>query len=147
MDLMTSKCGTLTTRSISDQTTLDSIGTEINSLLMPSPAFYPTNAFVATWFQVCAFSSAITGTVSFQILVSTDGDRTFLTLNYDVLEFSPYGVYYQYIDDLNNQVQVALPSSPQYSSNVNVNGKWIYFLTNGKNSYKDEGQNILILFF
>lgn len=147
MDLMTSKCGTLTTRSISDQTTLDSIGTEINSLLMPSPAFYPTNAFVATWFQVCAFSSAITGTVSFQILVSTDGDRTFLTLNYDVLEFSPYGVYYQYIDDLNNLVQVALPSSPQYSSNVNVNGKWIYFLTNGKNSYKDEGQNILILFF
>lgn len=131
MDLMTSKCGTLTTRSISDQITLDSIGSEINSLLVPSPPFYPTNAFVATWFQVCAYSYTITGTVTFQILISTDGDRTFLTLNYDVLQYSAYNINYQYIDYLNNLVQVFLPATPQYSSNVNVNGKWIYFLSNG----------------
>lgn len=131
VDLLTDRCGSLTTRSVSDQTVLNTIGSEINTLATPSPAFQPTNAFVATWNQVCAYDDIINGTVSFQIVISTDGDRAFLTLNYDLIEFSSYGVFYQYIDYNNTLVSTTLPSSPEASSNVNVNGKWIYFLSNG----------------
>lgn len=131
VDLLTERCGSLTTRSVSDQTILNTIGAEINSLAVPSPTFQPTNAFVATWNQVCAYDQYTNGTVSFQIVISTDGDRTFLTLNYDLIEFSSDGVFYQFINYANSLVSITLPSSPESSSNVNVNGKWIYFFSNG----------------
>ena len=131
-DLMTSNCGNITTRSINDSLTLNSIGAEINSLLAPITTFTPKNAFVATWFQVCAYNQSIIGTVTFQILISTDGQRTFLTLNYGNLDYGAfdYGIFYQYLDSNSNFVGNSLPPSPRLSSNVNVNGKWIYSLTN-----------------
>lgn len=131
VDLLTDRCGSLSTRSVSDQAVLNTIGTEINTLATPSAAFQPTIAFVATWNQVCAYDYYTNGTVSFQIVISTDGDRAFLTLNYDLIEFSSYGVFYQYIDYNNTLVKTTLPLSPEASSNVNVSGKWIYFLSNG----------------
>ena len=131
-DLMTSNCGNLTTRSINDSLTLNSIGAEINSLLAPINTFIPKNAFVATWFQVSAYNQSIIGTVTFQILISTDGQRTFLTLNYGNLDFAAYdyNIFYQYMDSNSFFVGNSLPTSPQLSSNVNVNGKWIYSLSN-----------------
>ena len=135
VDLMTSKCGSLLTRSVFNQTTLNLIGAEINTLLVPSPPFYPKNAFVATWLQVCAYNETNSGTVSFQILISTDGNRTFLTLNYDQLEFNANQINFQYINSFSNVVQTPLPNSPQKFSNVNVTGKWIFFLSDGNFLY------------
>lgn len=136
-DLYTTRCGELLTRSISDKPTLTTIGTEINSLLNPSPAFNPTNAFATTWLQVCNYDQAINGTVTFQILISTDGNRSYLIINYDLLEFpSSYGYFYQYID-LNSNLNVTSIPNPQLS-NVNVNGKWLFILPDGtffKNLY------------
>ena len=137
-DLDTSKCGNLLARSISDKPTLTTVGTEINTLLSPtSPAFNPTNAFVATWLQVCNYDQAINGTVTFQILISTDGTRSYLTIKYDVLDFpSSYGHFYQYLDSNSNLITTSIPD-PQLS-NVNVNGKWFFILPDGtfiKNLY------------
>ena len=131
-DLATSNCGSLTTRSINDSVTLNSIGAEINSLLAPITPFTPKNAFVATWFEVCAYNQSVVGTVTFQILISTDGQRTFLTLNYGILDYAAfdYNIFYQYLDSGAYYVGNSLPPSPQLSSNVNVNGKWIYSLSN-----------------
>ena len=136
MDLKTLRCGTMSTRTIADSLTLNSIGAEINSLLKPYPAFNPTNAFVVTWNQVCAcyHCSSILSTVTFQILISTNGQQTFLTLNYGNLDFAPYanGIFYQYVNSNNVLVQTVLAStSLQYSSNVGLSGKWIYPWFNG----------------
>lgn len=136
-DLMTKRCGSIYIRLISDVSTLNIIGNEISNLLYNSSnstlTFKPTNAFVATWYQVCSFHNSINGTVSFQLIISTDGKQTFLTLNYDILEFpAEFGSFFQYLDPNHNlkKTQIA-PSGPQNSSNVNVNGKWIYHLSDG----------------
>ena len=136
-DLMTKRCGSLYIRLISDVSTLNIIGNEISSLLYNSSnstfTFKPTNALVATWYQVCSYHNSINGTVSFQLIISTDGRQTFLTINYDVLEFpAEFGSFFQYLDSNNNwkKTQIA-PSGLQNLSNVNVNGKWIYHLSDG----------------
>lgn len=132
-DLATSTCGTLWYRSITDSTTLTKISSQINSYYAPVTSFTATNAFVATWDHICRLSSpGLYGT--FQIIIATDGVQHYLMINYGTLDYSCYasGSFYQYIDANNVVVKNLLPTTPQSSSNVNFNGKWIYPSCSGK---------------
>ena len=89
----------------------------------------PSNAFIVTWDNVPS-SLAITKSypnASFQIILSTDGSNSFLTINYGSLGFNAsFGYYFQYGSNKTNI------TNPEYSSNVGVKGKWIYNIGNLK---------------
>ena len=123
-DLTTVNTGNIYYRLISDAQSLNQIGLEISSL-KNGVNFMPTNAFIVTWDTVPSFLSAIfSGYVSFQIILSTDGLNSFLTINYGSLGFwAFYGYYFQY-----GYTTISI-NNPELSSNVGVNGKWIYNLS------------------
>ena len=87
----------------------------------------PSNALIVTWDSVAPCSSSISGFASFQAILSTDGSNSFLTINYGTLDFrATYGYYFQY-----EYTRVIISrTNPEFSSNVGVNGKWIYHLSN-----------------
>ena len=142
-DLSTVSNGSIYYRITNNASILNQIGLEISSL-KNGVHFTPTNAFIVTWDTVAAFSWPINGYVSFQIILSTDGSNSFLTTNYGAIVFSPSNGYsfqcgpdcYTYISNTN----------PEYSSNVGVDGKWIYNISNSKFKYKIRAYNFLIIF-
>ena len=89
--------------------------------------FMPSNALIVTWDSVAPYSSSISGFASFQAILSTDGSHSFVTINYGTLDFrATYGYYFQF-----EYTQVIISrTNPEFSSNVGVNGKWIYHLSN-----------------
>lgn len=122
-DLYSAAGGDITYKSygLNDIATLNIIGTEINQLLNAN--FIPNNLFVITFDAVKAFS--VSGTVSFQIILSTDSIKSYLTVNYGHLDFyCDLTPYYQYV--INNVLGQNSFSCSATSSNVNVNGKWVY---------------------
>ena len=127
-DLYTVRGGNISYRSINDTVTLNFIGNEITTLLGLSFSFIPSNAFVITYDSVTAWSPTIDGNVTFQILISTDGIYSFLTVNFGDLLFGPTtSPFYQYV---NNTIFIGKKTFPCSSSqsNVNQNGTFIYQL-------------------
>ena len=114
-------------RTINDSQTLNQIGTDISS---PKNGvhFMPTNAFVVTWGS-SASSSTKQNTpvpVSFQIVLSTNGSNSFLTINYGPLEINASDGYYFECGSYSGCYTTISSGNPEFSSNVDVNGKWIY---------------------
>jgi hypothetical protein len=74
---------------------------------------------------------------TFQIIIATNGSQQFFMINYGTLNYVSYanGSFYQYIDANGNIVKSLLPTTPQLSSNVNFNGKWIFSTSSGKLIY------------
>ena len=92
-------------------------------------SFRPTNAFIVTWDTIAPFSPSITGYVSFQIIILTDGSSSFLIMNYGSLGFTVLnGYYFQYGSFTSGNYTAVNSTDPTTSSNVGVNGKWIYRL-------------------
>ena len=121
-DLDTTKSGAIYYRLINDSQSLKQIGQEINpSKYSNTVDFMPSNALIVTWDSVAPFNNSISGVASFQVILSTDGSNSFLTINYGSLGFSAYyGYFFQY-----GSTKFTL-TNPKYSSNVGVNGKWIF---------------------
>lgn len=128
-DLITTSTGSIYYRTINDSQSLNAIGQEINSLKYSNKTnFMPTNAFIVTWDAVPPYSSSSPANTfaSFQLIISTDGSNSFLTLNYGPLDFvASNGYFFQYGSN-----KIISITNPQFSSNVGVNGKWIYNLSN-----------------
>ncbi|XP_077312589.1 uncharacterized protein LOC143933542 isoform X4 [Lithobates pipiens] len=98
--------------------------------------------FVATWHQVVYYGSSTNKVNTFQAVLTTDGNQTFLLYNYDDIQWpsiSSYG-YYQHgplaLAGLNSGYDTGyytLPGSLTLSvanlsstSNVNVTGRWAF---------------------
>ena len=136
-DFLSSSGGHIYYRLITDVTIITTIGTEISSSL--STPFAPNNAFVFTWKAVKPFAS-ISGTGSFQIIFSTDGTLSYMTLYYTSCMPSdgransvglPYSTFeYQ---NANNVLIRNDFSNPCTSSNINQNGIWIFPFFLGSN--------------
>ena len=128
-DLSTIYTGNIYYRLISDAQSLNQIGVEISSLYyLNTVNFIPTNAFIVTWDSVPYYTyyGSANPSVSFQIILSTDGSNSFLTVNYGSLGFSASdGHYFQYGA---YKTTISL-NNPMFSSNVGINGKWIYHLS------------------
>ena len=88
---------------------------------------------MATWDHICRLGTA-GSYATFQVVITTDGSQYYFIMNYGALDFLSYasGSFYQYIDANNAVVKNLLPTTPQSSSNVNINGKWIYPSCSGK---------------
>ena len=137
-DLSTISNGSIYYRLTNNATILNQIGLEISSL-KNVVNFAPTNALIVTWDKVAAFSWPINGYVSFQIILSTDGSNSFLTINYGSVEFSPSNGYsFQCGPDCYTSIS---NTNPEYSSNVGVNGKWIYNISNSKLKNKNKSNH------
>ena len=125
-DLSTSKKGNIYYRLINNSQTLNQIGLEISSLYyLNKTSFVPTNAFIVTWDAVPPYSSSPANTfASFQLIISTDGSNSFLTINYGSLgQSADNGYKFQYGSYKSTTIS---SSNPEYSSNVGVSGKWIF---------------------
>ena len=126
-DLDTTKNGTIYYRTINDLPTLGQIGHEINSLKYSNKTiFKPANAFIVTWETVAPYDTSKSGYVSFQIILSTDGSNSFLTINYGSLGFHASDGYYFQCGSYSGCYTTISGSNPELSSNVAMKGKWIY---------------------
>lgn len=129
LDTTSTYNGNIYYRSTNDSQILNQIELEINSY------FLPMNAFIVTWERVApSFSWFFTpnGYVSFQIVISTDGSNSFLTINYGTLNFSASGGYYFQCGSFSACYTGISNTNPELSSNVGVNGKWIFNISNYK---------------
>ena len=129
-DLSTMSKGNIYYRLINESPTLSQIGLEISSLYyLNTINFIPTNAFIVTWDSVPSYGSSYSGYVSFQIILSTDGSNSYLTINYGSLGFSASkGYSFQYGSGSYDETIIST-SNPELSSNVGVSGKRIYHLS------------------
>jgi hypothetical protein len=130
-DISTRVNGNVYYRLINDTQTLNQIGLEISSLYyLNTLNFIPSNAFIVTWDTIAAYDLLISGYVSFQIILSNDNSKSFLTVNYGTLDFTASdGYYFQYGYYYPGFYTTIGNSNPDFSSNVNVNGKYIYHLS------------------
>ena len=132
-DFKSSSGGNIYYRRITDAATLTAIAAEISSSLSVSAtSFTPNNAFVFTWNAVKPFA-AISGTGSFQIIFSTDGTDSYMTLYYTGClpsdgRANSVGLPYSTFEYLNANNLLARNdfSNPCTSSNINQNGIWIF---------------------
>ena len=135
-DLTTIYNGSIYYRLTNNASTLNQIGQEINSLKYSNTVYFmPTNALIITWDSVPYYTyyGSANVYVSFQLIISTDGSNSFLTINYGPLGFNASGgYYYQYGYSLYSLYITFSSSNPELSSNVGVNGKWIYNISNSK---------------
>ena len=129
MDIITSSGGDVFYRSINQSSSdLITIQSEINQLLQTN--FIAKNAFVVTYKSVQAYSNR-NDTANFQIILSTDSIRSYVTLNYgSCFELSNYFPLSE-INCLDKGSNLAkqLIVNPCSSSNVNITGKWIFNIT------------------
>lgn len=122
-DLYSAAGGDITYKSYSSNESeiLNIIGTEINQLLITN--FMPNNSFVITFDAV--YACYVAGTVSLQLILSTDSEKSYLTVNYGHMDFicdiTPFIQYF-----INNVLGQNTFSCSESFSNVNVNGKWIF---------------------
>ncbi|XP_040182910.1 uncharacterized protein LOC120916156 [Rana temporaria] len=121
-------------------------------------------AFVATWHRVTYFGSSTNKVNTFQAVLTTDGNQTFLLYNYDDIQWPSIYAYgfYQYgplaLAGLNSGYDTGyytLPGSLTLSianlsstSNVNVTGRWAFKVdklhpedVNGKIDDSTENEN------
>ncbi|XP_065116700.1 sushi, nidogen and EGF-like domain-containing protein 1 [Paramisgurnus dabryanus] len=115
-----------TTGSVLTQATQD-----INQYF-PDLSFTATCVFVVTWDKVAYFYHTGTET-SFQVVLISDGNLSFLLINYGDIAVSPNLVQGGY-DTINSTHYFLIPESNngssisnlKYSSNVNVPGRWVF---------------------
>ena len=120
-DLYTSLGGYVSYRQVTDNSMLTQIQAEINRLRDPS--FNIQNAFVISWDSVRAFNN-VPGTISFQILLSTDGVKSYCTINYGILNFQADQSFYEYVNS-GGAVQLVSFIGSGSTTNVGVSGRWI----------------------
>ena len=155
-DLYTVRGGNILYRSINDTATLNFIGNEITSLLGLDFNFMPSNAFVITYDSVAAWSPSIDGNVTFQILISTDGIYSFLTVNLgDLFITTSNQPFYQYVYNTNFIGKKTFPLTLNekyifqlYSNKISLNKfffknniKILLILSNHKHNYINNNYN------
>ncbi len=91
-DLWTTRAGNIFHRSIGSSSILTSISTLVaNSNGTFYNGFVATNAFIATWDQAAHYTSTITGNATFQVILVTDRNMSFVMYNYGRLDFPRLG--------------------------------------------------------
>ncbi len=117
---------------------LITIQNEINQLFKPQTNFTAKNAFVISYADAKSYynSSDVT---TFQIILSTDFIRSYVTISYDLCLTKTVGLPPKSeINCLNktNSLFEKYIVNPCSSSNVNLPGKWIFDVTNDCNLNK-----------
>ena len=128
--ITTTTSGRVYYRSISKTNTdLTTIQTEINQYLTTN--FVAKNAFLVTYDNILSYTDR-TDTAKFQIILSTDSQRSFLTINYVKCLLRQTSLPLSEFDclDRSNRFVQNLINNPCSSSNVNVPGKWIFNISN-----------------
>lgn len=110
---------------------LNSSSSEIVSIQsIISPLFKATNAFSIEWNNVTALKT--TSSVSFKIILATDTSSNYVVLQYSSCLSGTYTPLstpgLNYINQNGVLVQVAIVN-PCSSSNVNIPGTWVFYVT------------------
>uniref|UniRef100_A0A8B9JEZ0 Si:ch73-329n5.2 n=1 Tax=Astyanax mexicanus TaxID=7994 RepID=A0A8B9JEZ0_ASTMX len=103
----------------------------------PQIHFSATWVFVATWDRVAYYSYSGTET-SFQVVLISDGQLSFVLMNYGHIATTGRGVQAGY-DTSDSSYYFSIPGSFQhnynndftYTSNVNVTGRWAFRVDHG----------------
>uniref|UniRef100_A0A673H4W8 NIDO domain-containing protein n=1 Tax=Sinocyclocheilus rhinocerous TaxID=307959 RepID=A0A673H4W8_9TELE len=122
-DLDNRNGGTISYREDTNSAVLAQVTQAVNQYF-PNVPFTATSAFVATWDSVPYISGG--GVVTFQVVLVSNGDRSFILINYDdVAETARAG--YDTVDSVNS-FTIPAASAPELSSssNINVNGRWSF---------------------
>ena len=85
-----------------------------------------------TWDTVPPYYSEPNPYASFQLIISTDGSNSFLTINYGSLGFRASNGYYFQCGAYSTCYTTISNTNPEFSSNVGINGKWIYNISKNK---------------
>ncbi|XP_026072663.1 alpha-tectorin-like [Carassius auratus] len=125
-DLNNRNGGTISYREDRSSAVLAQVTQAVNQYF-PSIGFTATSAFVATWDSVLYFSGG--GEVTFQVVLVSNGDRSFILINYgDIAQTGQ--VWLAGYDTLDSVSSFTIPaaSAPELSSssNINVNGRWSF---------------------
>lgn len=135
-DLSSAEFGSICYRSSFAGTEKATVEAEINSafnMIWPNPTAYISKVFIITWSFVkkdCVLCSNRTAT--FQLILSFDYltiHKSYLTLNFGLLEFNATDSYLQYLNS-NNIIKNSI-IDPGNSSNIHKSGKWIFCLGEG----------------
>ena len=131
-DIDTTKGGDIYYREINDTLLLNDISVDISNTV---EYFNATWAYLVTWYDVASFETSNLRN-TFQVLITTDGYKSYSIFNYDKLEWSTM------YDTVNAQAgfnfgdgfrHLTLPGSRTIdvlnytqNSNIGVSGRWIY---------------------
>uniref|UniRef100_A0A673H3F0 NIDO domain-containing protein n=1 Tax=Sinocyclocheilus rhinocerous TaxID=307959 RepID=A0A673H3F0_9TELE len=125
-DLDNRNGGTISYREDTSSAVLAQV-TQAANQYFPNVPFTTTSAFVATWDSVPYISGG--GMVTFQVVLVSNGDRSFILINYgDVAETSQTWLAgYDTVDSVNS-FTIPAASAPELSSSskINVNGRWSF---------------------
>ncbi|KAL1249533.1 hypothetical protein QQF64_020538 [Cirrhinus molitorella] len=94
------------------------------NLLLP---FTATSVFVATWDSVSYTSGE--GVVTFQVVLTSNGDHSFILFNYGILAETRqrWLTHYETVDFAHSyNCSLLTVSELSSNSNVNVNGRWVF---------------------
>jgi hypothetical protein len=105
---------------------LNNVKSEINKM---NSTFSPTSGFVVTWYQVPRYGGSSTGFYTFQSIVISNGNQTYLVYNYDdqalPIQWGSSSTGFENgngINLFNGNSSIIMGNS----SNVNVTGRWIF---------------------
>ncbi|XP_026072665.1 sushi, nidogen and EGF-like domain-containing protein 1 [Carassius auratus] len=132
-DLNNRNGGTISYREDRSSAVLAQVTQAVNQYF-PHIGFTATSAFVATWDSVPFFSGG--GEVTFQVVLVSNGDRSFILINYgDIAQTGQ--VWLAGYDTLDSVSSFTIPaaSAPELSSssNINVNGRWSFHVDGSLN--------------
>ncbi|XP_052441429.1 sushi, nidogen and EGF-like domain-containing protein 1 [Carassius gibelio] len=132
-DLNNRNGGTISYREDRSSAVLAQVTQAVNQYF-PHIGFTATSAFVATWDSVPYFSGG--GEVTFQVVLVSNGDRSFILINYgDIAQTGQ--VWLAGYDTLDSVSSFTIPaaSAPELSSssNINVNGRWSFHVDGSLN--------------
>ncbi|XP_056116472.1 uncharacterized protein LOC130092597, partial [Rhinichthys klamathensis goyatoka] len=125
-DLYNVNGGTISYREDSSSAVLAQV-TEAVHQYFPNVPFTASSAFVATWDRVPYITGG--GSVTFQVVLASNGDRSFILINYgDIAETGQ--VWLAGYDTVDSVTSFTIPaaSAPELSSssNINVDGRWSF---------------------
>ncbi|XP_049329391.1 alpha-tectorin-like [Astyanax mexicanus] len=114
----------------------------------PQIHFSATWVFVATWDRVAYYSYSGTET-SFQVVLISDGQLSFVLMNYGHIAPTGRGVQAGY-DTSDSSYYFSIPGSFQhnynndftYTSNVNVTGRWAFRVDHGSRTCQFNGNTV-----
>uniref|UniRef100_A0A8C1NAN1 Alpha-tectorin n=1 Tax=Cyprinus carpio TaxID=7962 RepID=A0A8C1NAN1_CYPCA len=125
-DLYNVNGGTISYREDTSSAVLAQVTQAVNQYF-PNVPFTATSAFVATWDSVPYITGG--GVVTFQVVLVSNGDRSFILINYgDIAQTGQVWLAgYDTVDSVNS-FTIPAASAPElsYSSNINVNGRWSF---------------------
>ncbi|KAL1264773.1 hypothetical protein QQF64_005128 [Cirrhinus molitorella] len=110
----------------------------------PSPNFYASWVFVATWNKVAYYALTSTET-SFQVVLISGRNYSFILMNYGDIAVTGHPVEAGYDTAnsmdyfvINGSINGSLISNLRNSSNVNVPGRWAFRVDGGSGSNKED---------